>query len=102
MKTHDEFKEDVDYLARVAREYADEVTVEFDIDDPDEPENDLATLTMEFSTEETFKVEFRIWRHETVIVGDRDTDIYLNADEGGFYAYLFMTCLYRLQSARAK
>ena len=46
MKTHAEFEDDVRSLARtVANEYADEMGIEFDISDPEEPENDLATLT---------------------------------------------------------
>jgi len=105
MKTHAEFKDDVKAIARlVANEYAEEVGIVFDIDDPHEPENDVATVSMEFhrnGKEEVFEVPFAIHNHGTVIVGDRDTDIYLHADSGGLYAWLFLTCLTRLTDARA-
>ena len=104
MKTHAEFKDDVNGIARlIANEYAEHVGVVFDILDPEEPESDIATVSMEFhrgGIEEVFEVPFSIHNHETVIVGDRDTDIYLRADSGGLYAWLFLTCLTRLTDAR--
>lgn len=106
MKTHAEFKDDVKSLVRtVANEYADEVGIEFDISDPEEPENDIAIVSPEFhraGREEVFEVPFAIHNHETVIVGDRDSDIYLHADPHGLYAWLFLTCLQRLTNATAQ
>jgi len=106
MKTHAEFKDDVKGIARlIAIEYAEQVGIEFNISDPDEPESDIATVSMEFhrdGREEVFEVPFAIHNHETVIVGDRDSDIYFHADPHGLYAWLFLTCLQRLTNAPAQ
>lgn len=106
MKTRSEFEEDVRAISRtIVNEYADEIGIEFDTSDPGEPESDIATVTAKFyraGDEEVFEVPFAIHNHETVIVGNRDSDIYLHADARGLYAWLFLTCLTRLADARAE